>query len=70
MSIFTYLRYGPKYTPFVGATLYISTPALGGGPEKPPVVGVPDAMLMILSAYPGVCGGKPGEPRKPGEAIF
>lgn len=48
-SILVYLRYGPKYTPFVGAILYISTPALGGGPEKPATVGVEDCMLMMLS---------------------
>ncbi|KAI9640331.1 iqgap- protein [Ciborinia camelliae] len=39
-----------KYTPFVGATLYMSTPALEGGPENPAVVGVPDAILIMLSA--------------------
>jgi hypothetical protein len=47
----TYRRYGPKYTPLVGATLYISTPALGGGPENPAVVVVCEVMLlMMLSA--------------------
>ena len=51
-SMFVYRKYGPKYTPFVGATLYISTPALGGGPVNPAVVGVAmDAMLMRLSGY-------------------
>jgi len=49
--MFTYRRYGPKYTPLVGCILYISTPELGGGPEKPAVVGVWEAAtLMMLSA--------------------
>lgn len=62
-SIFVYLRYGPKYTPFVGATLYTSTPLDGGGPVKPVTVGVADCILMTLSAYPGVDGMKPGDAR-------
>lgn len=62
MSMLTYRRYGPKYTPFVGVTLYTSTPALGGGPVKPSADGVADAATdMMLSAYPGVCGYRPGE---------
>lgn len=39
-SMFVYLRYGPKYTLFVGLILYMSIPATGGGPVKPVVVGV------------------------------
>lgn len=39
----------------------MSTPALGGGPVKPMVGACEAATLMILSAYPGVCGGNMGE---------
>lgn len=46
----------------MGATLYMSTPLLGGGPVKPVVVGVAELILMILSAYPGVAGWNPGDP--------
>jgi hypothetical protein len=64
--MFTYRRYGPKYTPFVGLILYASAPALGGGPVNPRVVDVADvATLMMLSAYPGFCGEKSaGEARE------
>lgn len=53
----------------------MSTPLLGGGPEKPATVGVEDCILMILSGYPGVDGWKPGDAKgfplnalNPGEA--
>lgn len=53
----------------------MSTPALGGGPENPAAVGVWEVMLIILSAYPGVCGGNEGDPKgvlpkalRPGDA--
>jgi hypothetical protein len=61
-SILVYLRYGPKYTPFVGATLYMSIPLLGGGPVKPATAVVPALMPIILSGYPGVIGANPGDP--------
>lgn len=64
ISMLVYLKYGPKYTLFVGAILYMSTPATGGGPVNPVVVGVAiDAIPSIPSEYPAVCGGKPGEAR-------
>jgi hypothetical protein len=45
--------------------LYISTPATGGGPVKPPTVGLARLfMLSILSRwYEALCGGKPGDAR-------
>ncbi|KAK5635538.1 hypothetical protein RRF57_011250 [Xylaria bambusicola] len=39
----------------------MSTPAPGGGPVNPAALGVAVATLMMLSAYPGVCGGNMGE---------
>jgi hypothetical protein len=47
--MFVYRKYGPKYTLFVGWILYMSTPALGGGPVKPAAVGdAMDAILIML----------------------
>lgn len=61
MSMFVYLRYGPKYTPLVGATLYWSTPAAGGGPVKPVVVGVARGAMPKSPEKVAVWGAKPGD---------
>ena len=61
ISIFVYLRYGPKYTPLVGATLYWSTPATGGGPVKPAAVGVASGAMPKSPAKLAVWAGKPGD---------
>lgn len=36
----TYFIHGPKCAALVGATVYMSKPALGGGPQNPEALGV------------------------------
>jgi hypothetical protein len=60
-SMFVYRRYGPKYTPFVGLTLYWSTPAIGGGPVNPAAVGVASGAMPKSFWKPGVEGWNPGD---------
>ena len=66
-SILVYRRYGPKYTPLVGATLYKSTPLEGGGPVKPDKAGDCKLSKPGVRGMPGDAKGLP-KADKAGEA--